>query len=105
MAKQEMTLLPSFLFRQGTGTSPGNPPLASLRTLLLPDKRLSFPVLVTKEGLTVVFWTGNIKLDMVAGEGDNSGKDLTGGSFRYPPSNSLEDGCPIRIRPLYNQLD
>lgn len=44
LAKQEMTLLPSFLFRQGTGMSPGNPSPPA-RTLL-PDKRLSFPVLV-----------------------------------------------------------
>lgn len=60
--KQEMTLLSNFLFTQGTGMSSGNPSL--------PDKRLSFPVLVPpgreggrrEGGLTIVFCTGNVAL-------------------------------------------
>lgn len=48
LAKQEMTLLPSFLFRRGIGMSLSNP-IPSLRItilVLLPDKRASLPVLV-----------------------------------------------------------
>lgn len=68
-AKQEMTLLPSFLFRQGTGMSLGNPPplpsgpSSSLSSSSSSDKRLSFPVLDTpRRRLTVMFWTGKGKL-------------------------------------------
>ncbi len=41
----------------------------------------------------------------IALEGDNFGKDMNVGPFSYPPYSFREDGRPIRIGPLYNQLD
>lgn len=38
-------------------------------------------------------------------EGDNFGKDTSVGPFSFPLCDSQEDVRPIRIIPLYSQLD